>query len=163
MDNIFNKGLDIDDQKEEPFKRLEKIKDKNEELLKVFSTSSKVSKPAKNKRDFNYDRMYAFYRFYRDFEKFERMVSLNSKQGALTEFYKLLSDFKNHKVITNETKNRENRILNNVNQLYNKYFDTCKTNYKSENLNDVDEKIKIRVDWRKKWGRDAKTIMVWNK
>ena len=146
MDNIFNKGLDIDDQKEEPFKRLEKIKDKNEELLKVFSTSSKVSKPAKNKRDFNYDRMYAFYRFYRDFEKFERMVSLDSKQSALTEFYKLLSDFKNHKVITNETKNRENRILNNVNQLYNKYFDTCKTNYKSENLNDIDEKTKIRVD-----------------
>ena len=51
-----------------------------------------------------------------------RMVSLDSKHGELKEFYKLLSDFKNHKPITNETKNRKNRILNNVNQLYNKCF-----------------------------------------
>ena len=52
------------------------------------------------------------------------MVSLNSTHGELKEFYKLLIDFKNHKPTTNETKNRKNRILNNANQLYNKYFDT---------------------------------------
>ena len=52
------------------------------------------------------------------------MVSLDSKHGELKEFYKLLIDFKNHKPTTNETKNRKNRILNNVNQLYDKYFDT---------------------------------------
>ena len=54
------------------------------------------------------------------------MVSLNSTHGELKEFYKLLIDFKNHKLTTNETKNRKNRILNNANQLYNKYFDTYK-------------------------------------
>ena len=54
------------------------------------------------------------------------MVSVDSKHGELKEFYKLLSDLKNHKPITTETKNRKNRILNNVNQLYNKYFDTYK-------------------------------------
>ena len=54
------------------------------------------------------------------------MLSLDSKHGELIEFYKLLIDFKNHKPTTNETKNRKNRILNNVNQLYNKYFDTYK-------------------------------------
>ena len=54
------------------------------------------------------------------------MVSLNSTNGELKEFYKLLIDFKNHKPTTNETKNRKNRILNNANQLYNKYFDTYK-------------------------------------
>ena len=67
------------------------------------------------------------------------MVSVDSKNGELKEFYKLLSDLKNHKPITTETKNRKNRILNNVNQLYNKYFDTYKKNYDSENLNERDE------------------------
>ena len=125
MGNIFTKGLDKDNQKEGLFKRLENIKDKNEELLNAFSAANKVSKAAKNESDFNYDFKYAFYKFYRDFKKFKRM-SLGSKYGELKEFYKLLSDFKNHKPITTETKNCKNRILNNVNQLYNKYFDTYK-------------------------------------
>ena len=76
----------------------------------------------KQRNHFNYHPKYAFCWFYRDFEKRKRMVSLDSKHGELKEFSKLLSDFKNHKPITNETKNRKNRILNNVNQLYNKCF-----------------------------------------
>ena len=62
------------------------------------------------------------------------MVSIDSKHSELKEFYKLISDFKNHKPITTEIKNSKNRILNNVNQLYNKYFNTYKKNYDSENL-----------------------------
>ena len=61
------------------------------------------------------------------------MVSINSKHGELKEFYKHLSDFENHKPITIETKNRKNIIVNNVNQLYNKYLDTNKKNCISEN------------------------------
>ena len=112
--------------KEGLFKRLENIKSKNEELLKVFSTANRVSKAAKNESDFYYNHKYAFYRFCRDFEKFKRMVSIDSKHGELKEFYELLNDFKNHKAITTETKNCKDRILNNVNQLYKKYFDTYK-------------------------------------
>ena len=137
LGNIFNKGLDKDDQKEGLFKRVENIKGKNEELLKAFSTASRVSKAAKNESDFNYNSKYAFYR---DLEKHKRMVSTDSKHGELKEFYKLLGDFKNHKPITNETKNRKNRILNNVNQLYNKYFDTLK-HYDGKDLNERDEEF----------------------
>ena len=36
LDKIFNKGLDADDKKEGLFKRLENIKDKNEEQLQVI-------------------------------------------------------------------------------------------------------------------------------
>ena len=57
------------------------------------------------------------------------MVSIDSKHSDLKEFYELLSDFKNQKPITTETKNHKDRILNNVNQLYNKYPDTYKKNY----------------------------------
>ena len=67
LGNIFTKGLDKDDQKEGLFKRLENIKDKNEELLNAFSAANKASKAAKNESDFNYDFKYTFYKFYRDF------------------------------------------------------------------------------------------------
>ena len=86
--NIFTKGLDKDDQKEQLFKRLENIKDKNEELLNVFS------KAAKNDSDFNYDSKYAFYNFYRDSKRFKRM-SVDSKYDEMNHFYALLMTFVN--------------------------------------------------------------------
>ena len=60
LGNIFNKGLDKDDQKEELFKRLENIEDKNKEMLNAFNAANKVSKAAKNDSDFNYDCRYVF-------------------------------------------------------------------------------------------------------
>ena len=48
LGNIFTNGQDKDDKKEGLFKRLENVKDKNEELLKVFSAANKVSNVAKN-------------------------------------------------------------------------------------------------------------------
>ena len=126
LGNIFTKGLDKDDQKEGLFNRLENIKDKNKELLNTFNAASKVSKGAGNERDFNYDSNYAFYDFYRGFKKFKRM-SLGSKYNEINGFYTLLNAFINTpEATTTETKNRKNRILNNVNQLYYKYFDTYK-------------------------------------
>ena len=67
------------------------------------------------------------------------MVSIDSKHGELKELYRLLRDFKKYKSITTETKNCKNRILNNVNQLYNKYFDTYKKNPDSEDINKRNE------------------------
>ena len=126
LGNIFTKGLDKDDQKEGLFKRLENIKDKNEELLNAFSAANKVSKAAKNESDFNYDFKYAFYKFYRDFKKFKRM-SLGSKYAEMNDFYALLNPFINiHEATITETKDRKDRIMENVKQLYNKYFDTYK-------------------------------------
>ena len=60
LGNIFTKGLDKDDQKEGLLKRLENIKDKNEEMLNAFS------KVAKNKSNFNYDSKYIFYKLHRE-------------------------------------------------------------------------------------------------
>ena len=44
LGKIFNKGLSEDDKKEGLFKRLENIKDKNEELINRFSTTNKALK-----------------------------------------------------------------------------------------------------------------------
>ena len=49
LGKIFNKGLSEDDKKEGILKRLENIKDKNEELLNTFSTTNKVNKSLKDK------------------------------------------------------------------------------------------------------------------
>ena len=108
-------------------------------LLNAFSSAVKASKAAKNESAFNYNSRYVFYRFCRNFEKIKTMVSIDSKHGELKEFYKLLSDFKNHEPINTKIKNHKNRILNNVNQLYNKYFDTYKKIHDCENFNKRDE------------------------
>ena len=63
LGNIFTKGLDKDYQKEGICKRLENIKDKNEELLNAFSAANKISKAAENDSDFNYSNKFAFYDF----------------------------------------------------------------------------------------------------
>ena len=44
LGKIFNKGLSKDDKKEGILKRLENIKDKNNELLSTFSTTNKSSR-----------------------------------------------------------------------------------------------------------------------
>ena len=147
--NVFTKGLDKDDQKEALFKRPENIKEKNEELLNAFSAPNEVGKAAKNVSDFNYDFKYAFYKFYRDFKKFKRM-SLGSKYDEINCFYTLLNAFiKTHEWSTTETKNHKKRILNNVNQIYNKYFDTYKKSYSSE-----------KVKEKEKRGRDYKQFEI---
>ena len=141
LGKVFNKGLTEDDQEEGLLKRVKNIRDKNEKLLKAFSTTNTVGKAAKNESDYIYDTRFVFYRFYRDSGKFKRMESIDSKHGELKEFYKLLSDFKSHKPVTIEAKIRKIRVMNNINQLYNKYFDTCKNNYDSEDLNEEDKKM----------------------
>ena len=113
LGKIFNRGLKEEDKKEGLLTSVENIGDKNKDLLQAFSTANKVGKAAKNESDLNYDSKYAFYRLYRDSEKFKRMVSIDSKHGELKNFWKLLSDFKNHKPVTIETKKCKNRIINN--------------------------------------------------
>ena len=148
LSNIFTKGFNKDDQKERLFKRLENIKDKKGKLLNAFIAANKVSKAAQNESDFNYDCRCTFCRFYKNFEKFKRIVSIDSKHSELKEFYKLLSYFKNHKPTTNKIKQRKDRILNNFNQFCNKYFDTYKKYYDSENLNERVDKIFYRNQYK---------------
>ena len=44
LGKIFNKGLSEEDKKEGLFKRLENIKDKNEELINTLSANNKAPK-----------------------------------------------------------------------------------------------------------------------
>ena len=103
LGNIFNNGLDKDDQKEGLFKRLKDIEDKNKEQLELFSKTNKTSRFAKNESDYNYDNKFVFYTFYRDFQNFKNR-SLDSKYDDISKFYKALNEFRTHKAATDETK-----------------------------------------------------------
>ena len=118
LGNILSKGLDKVDQIG-LFKRLENIKDKNEELLNTFSAANKVYQNAKNESDFNYDFKYAAFKFHRSFKNFKR-ISIGSKYGEMNDFYTLLNGLVNTlEATTTETKDRNSRIMNNVKQIYN--------------------------------------------
>ena len=56
-------------------------------------------------------------------------MSLGSKYDEINGFYTVLNELINTcEATTTETKNCKNRILNNVSQLYNDYFDLHKKN-----------------------------------
>ena len=127
LGKIFNKGLKEEDKKEGLLKRLKNIEDKNEEQLQLFSSTNKISRIAKNESDYNYDNKFAFYKFYRDFENYTKR-SLGSKYSDISMFYNLLNEFEKHNIITPETKVRKTRVMNNVVDLYNNYFNFYEKN-----------------------------------
>ena len=102
LDKIFNKGLDKDGQNEGLFKRLKNIEDKNEEQLQLLSNTNKTGSYKENESDYNYDNNFAFYNFYRDFQNFKDR-SIESKYNDISNFYKTLNEFKNHKTKTDIT------------------------------------------------------------
>ena len=68
-------------------------------------------------------------------------MSLSSKYDEGNDFYALLSAFINtYEATTTETKDRKNRIMNSVKQLYNKYFNTYKKNYDSEKVKEEEKR-----------------------
>ena len=74
-------------------------------------------------------------------------MSLGSKYDEMSDFNTLLNAFINtHKATNTETNDRKSRILSYLMPLYNKYLDTYKKNYDSNNVKD--EK-KIRLDYKR--------------
>ena len=77
-------------------------------------------------------------------------MSVGSKYDEINGFHTLLNVFINtHGAVGTETKNRKDRILNIVNQLYNKYFDAYKKIYNNEKVKD-----------KEKRGRDYKQFQI---
>ena len=77
------------------------------------------------------------YYYYRNFfSQLKIYVSLGSKYGNISKFYRLLEKVKGHKVITIKTKERKARVMNNALKFYNYfnfYEETC-------DESDLDEK-----------------------
>ena len=88
LGKIFNKGLSEDDQKEGLFKRLENIKDKNEELINRFSTTNKAPKNKINNQSKKliYDVNHSFAKL-KNIDDIKKL-SLNSMFNLMKEYHK---------------------------------------------------------------------------
>ena len=86
----------------------------------------------KKESDYNFNNNFAFYKFYRDFHNFKDR-SLESKYNDISNFYKTLNEFKNHKRNTDETQQHKNKVINNVLKLYNNYFDSYEKTFNETN------------------------------
>ena len=87
LGKIFNKGLSEDDKKEGLFKRLENIKDKNEELINTINTTNRATKNKINIQSKNliYNSQHSFVK-YKDIDEFKELL--------FDSFYKQLNNFK---------------------------------------------------------------------
>ena len=88
LGKIFNKGLSEDDKKEGLFKRLENIKDKNEELINRFSTTNKAPKNKINNQSKKliYDINHSFAKL-RNIDDIKKL-SLDSMFNLMKEYHK---------------------------------------------------------------------------
>ena len=98
LGKVFNKGLKEEDKRERLLKKLENIKDKNEELLNTFSTTNKVNKTPKNKinkqnKNLVYNTQHSFVRF-KNISGFEELP-LHSMHKKLKKFHNQFTNLKN--------------------------------------------------------------------
>ena len=106
LGKIFNKGLSEDDKKEGLFKRLENIKDKNEELINRFGTTNKASK---NKTNNQSNRL--IYNGNLNFTELENIdnikkLPLDSMFNLMRKYHKKFNKLSNLKPQTKDTKNK---------------------------------------------------------
>ena len=133
MGKIFNKGLSKEDKKEGVLKRLENIKDKNNELLNTFNTTNKASKNKINiqRKNLIYDHKHSFVK-YKDID--------GIKELSLDSMYKKLCKV-NDEIIGLI-------VLSNAKNLYNELYYFYKEKYNKE-INSLDTKNRTKLDYKK--------------
>ena len=113
LGKIFNKSLREDDKKG-VLKRLENMKDKNEELLNTFSTTNEVNKAPKNK--INNQSKNLIYNTHHSFSKFKNIddikeLSIDSMHKNMTNFRKKFTGLKNVNPRTKDNKDVKTKVL----------------------------------------------------
>ena len=98
-------------------------------LSKSFKKDN-VKNIANRESDFNYDSKHSFYRFYKEYNEFEEM-SLDSKYNKMKKFINL-TIFKNLKQKTPKTQLKKERIMKNVDELYEKYYNDYKNDFDND-------------------------------
>ena len=103
-------------------------------LSKLFALDN-VKNIAKSESDFNYDSNYNLYKFYKGFDEFKE-TSPYSKYNRIKTFNKLLTNFTVLKTKNPKTQLKKERIMKNVDELYENYYNAY--DYDADDkLNDV--------------------------
>ena len=119
LGKIFNKGLSDDAKKEGLFKRLENLKDKNEQLINTINTSNRASK---NKRFIKsdlltYNTKYSFSKL-RNINNIKKL-SFDSMIKLMKKHYKKLNTLINLKPRTRVNKNKRLEVIIHAGDIYN--------------------------------------------
>ena len=129
MGKIFNKGLSEEDKKEGILKGLKNIKDKNEELINIFSATNKASKNGKlTKSDvLTHNTKYSFSRFENidDIKK----LSLDSMFNLMKDHHKNLNSLIDLKPRSRENKNKRLKVIIHAGDIYNNFYNIYKSKY----------------------------------
>ena len=122
LGKIFNKGLSEEDKKEEILKGLKNIKDKNEELINIFSATNKASRNGKFTKSniLTYNTKYSFSKL-RNIDNIKKLP-LEPMFNLMKEYYKKLSGFINLKPRSNENKNKRLEVMIHATNIYNKLY-----------------------------------------
>ena len=109
LGKIFNKGLSEEDKKEGILKRLENIKDKNNELLNTFSTTNKTNKTNKTIKTPNIQSKMLVYDGKHSFAMLKNIndikdLSLDSMFNRMRMYHKKFTSLNN---LTPRTENKE--------------------------------------------------------
>ena len=129
MSKIFNKGLSKDGKKEGLFKRLENIKDENQELINRYSTTNKAPKNKINNQSKKliYDVNHSFAKL-RNIDNIKKL-SLDSMSNLIKEYHKKFNNLNKLKPQKENNKKREQEVLTNVGDIYNELYDNYKSKY----------------------------------
>ena len=130
---IFNKGLSEDDKKEGLFKRLENIKDKNEELINTLSTTNKApnNKINNQSKKLIYDVNHSFAKL-RNIDDIKKL-SLDSMFNLMKEYHKKFNSLNKLKPQKENNEKRKQEVLTNVGDIYNELYDVYKSKYSKKN------------------------------
>ena len=148
LGKIFNKGLSEDDKKEGVLKKLENIKDKNDELLNTISTTNKASKNKINNQSkklvYNTEHSFSKLKNISEIKK----LSLSSMFNLMRKHHKKFFNLKNLTPRTENDKKLKQEGLINVGDIYNALYDIYKNKY-NKKINSLSTKNRIKLDYKK--------------
>ena len=107
-------------------------------LSKLFKKDN-AKNIANRESDFNYDNKYSFYRSYKEYNEFEEM-SLDSKYNKMKKFSNLFTIFRNLKPKKTETQLKTERVMKNVDELCEKYYNAYKNDYDADESSETKKK-----------------------
>ena len=111
LGKIFNKRLSEEGKKEGLFKKLENIKDKNEELINIFSATNKASKNKKFTKSnvLQCNTKYSFVKL-KNIDDIKKLP-LDLMFNLMKEHYKKLNSLINLKPRTRDNKNKRLKVI----------------------------------------------------
>ena len=131
LGKIFNKGLSEDDKKERILKRLENIKNKNDDLLNTFSTTNKSPN---NINKINTQSIKLTYNTKHSFAKVKNIgdikkLSLDSMDNLMKDRHKKFTELNKLVPQTEHNINKKKKVLINAENLYNELYYIYKNKY----------------------------------